>query len=385
MELDPLGRRGCERTVSDYTALSAAFFDTSPYVQGVQGVVSEKVQAIGGAWGDYLPFNPRGHEADSRAMPWPLVYVSDGGHSDNTGAYSLVINGRKTILMIDAGQDPRGLMEDIMALKGQLQGDYEFTLCEIGVGDEIPFSRRGCGHGREIDLTSPQPGFLDRGLSCRFNMQPDYHLNDGCDPTTKTLIAGQLGPRRIPHPLLFGTLRNRKAPSDVIRLVVIKPRLLEAYLSFPEAATVGAHARSKILRELSSRREPPNHIIDAACKERVGPAASEYVCYKHLMEAHLVEACGVSDAYQPKSGEATAVQRLTTKWSGLMCGIRIEDGFPHVSTLDFDYEADRYVAFYVLGRHYGRVAAKALDCIQSSSVKRSSPACGEAGVSGVAQ
>ena len=55
-------------------------------------------------------------------------YLSDGGHFDNTGVYSLIQRGCKSIMMVDCGADPKPCFEDL----GNL-----IRRCRIDFGAEI--------------------------------------------------------------------------------------------------------------------------------------------------------------------------------------------------------------------------------------------------------
>jgi 8-oxo-dGTP pyrophosphatase MutT (NUDIX family) len=65
-----------------------------------------------------------------------FVYLSDGGHFDNTGIYELVRRNCKTILAVDASQDfKRGYSDIANAIR----------LCRIDFGVEIDFDVAGFG------------------------------------------------------------------------------------------------------------------------------------------------------------------------------------------------------------------------------------------------
>jgi hypothetical protein len=58
-------------------------------------------------------------------------YLTDGGHFDNTGVYSLVQRGCRSILLVDCGADPTPCFEDV--------GDM-VRRCQIDFGAEIDLS-----------------------------------------------------------------------------------------------------------------------------------------------------------------------------------------------------------------------------------------------------
>ena len=51
-------------------------------------------------------------------------YLSDGGHFDNTGVYSLVQRGCKSIVMVDCGADPKPCFEDLGNLVRRCRIDF---------------------------------------------------------------------------------------------------------------------------------------------------------------------------------------------------------------------------------------------------------------------
>lgn len=75
-------------------------------------------------------------------LPWPLyylhgfsrnkdsvdIYLSDGGHSENLGAYSLIIRGTKNVIIIDAEYDPSGKFEALKILQDALWKEHKLTL-----------------------------------------------------------------------------------------------------------------------------------------------------------------------------------------------------------------------------------------------------------------
>ena len=79
----------------------------------------------------------RSNIAFHRFLPWPLyythgftrnkdsvdIYLSDGGHSENLGAYSLIIRGVGNIIVIDAEHDSKGEFDSLMKLKTALRDE----------------------------------------------------------------------------------------------------------------------------------------------------------------------------------------------------------------------------------------------------------------------
>jgi len=84
----------------------------------------------------------RANIAFHKFLPWPFyylhgfsrnkdsvdIYLSDGGHSENLGAYSLIIRGTKNVIIIDAEHDPSGKFEALRILKDALWKEHRLTL-----------------------------------------------------------------------------------------------------------------------------------------------------------------------------------------------------------------------------------------------------------------
>ena len=51
------------------------------------------------------------------------AYLSDGGHSDNLGAYSLIKRGIENIIISDAEADPDGKLGGLKRLVKQLENE----------------------------------------------------------------------------------------------------------------------------------------------------------------------------------------------------------------------------------------------------------------------
>lgn len=75
-------------------------------------------------------------------LPWPFyylqgfnrnkastdIYLSDGGHSENLGAYSLIVRGIKNVIIIDSEHDPKGRWHAIKSLATKLKTEHGLTL-----------------------------------------------------------------------------------------------------------------------------------------------------------------------------------------------------------------------------------------------------------------
>lgn len=104
----------CLRTISDYVALSGAAVDVTPYTDfgGTIGLTLASILGI--ELGDYS-LNPTEYSQPA--------YLSDGGHSDNLGAYSLIKRGVNKIIISDAEKDSKGEAEGLRRLAKQLMGE----------------------------------------------------------------------------------------------------------------------------------------------------------------------------------------------------------------------------------------------------------------------
>lgn len=91
---------------------SAAFADT-------QGLVKSSVKQFGAKLTDLLTGSVH-WGVDVNTPDGKVRRVSDGGGEENTGVLSLVRRGVSNIIMVDAGLDKEGSMEDLCRLKGLL-------------------------------------------------------------------------------------------------------------------------------------------------------------------------------------------------------------------------------------------------------------------------
>ena len=102
----------CLRTVSDYVALSGAAVDVTPYTDSLGRLGLTLMSFAGIELGDYS-INPKD-------LTDP-AYLSDGGHSDNLGAYSLIKRGIKNIIISDAEADKYGQIQGLRRLQKHLE------------------------------------------------------------------------------------------------------------------------------------------------------------------------------------------------------------------------------------------------------------------------
>ncbi len=85
-------------------------------------------------WPFYLLREFFSHLADTGSH----CYVTDGGHFDNTGVYSLVERGCQTIVLTDCGADPDFVFDDLANLVRRCRIDFG---AEISFPSLAPFSR----------------------------------------------------------------------------------------------------------------------------------------------------------------------------------------------------------------------------------------------------
>ena len=137
--------------LSKAVGASGAFFDAqqrelNPFLNWI---VATSLNALNMNWGVDID-NPR-YKSSVRtfhkALPFPLylmhrngasrnsawIHLSDGGQSENTGAWSAIRRGASTIILADNGQDVDGTMVDVCRLKRKLSSRGVFLhMPELG-------------------------------------------------------------------------------------------------------------------------------------------------------------------------------------------------------------------------------------------------------------
>lgn len=124
---------------------SASFFDSqqkNTFVVPVRNFVALGMEATTLNWGvSYI--NPNANKGSvffHHLLPWPLYYfhkfnagydsayihLSDGGHSENLGVYSLIRRNVPNIIISDHAADRSGTMSDICLLKNNLKSQNLF-------------------------------------------------------------------------------------------------------------------------------------------------------------------------------------------------------------------------------------------------------------------
>lgn len=93
-------------------------------------------------WPFYLLREFFSHVADTGSH----CYITDGGHFDNTGVYSLIERGCRTILLTDCGADPDTVFDDLSNLIRRCRIDFGV---EIRFNSLKPFSRATLAKHRE--------------------------------------------------------------------------------------------------------------------------------------------------------------------------------------------------------------------------------------------
>ena len=124
--------------VAKAVVMSAAFFDEQQRVLGSKlNGITKPLQSLSTLnWGISRK-NPRVSESKQilhKMLPWPFYYLhgyndetsvnirfSDGGQSENTGAYALIRRQMTDIIISDHSQDREGRMADICNLKNNLE------------------------------------------------------------------------------------------------------------------------------------------------------------------------------------------------------------------------------------------------------------------------
>jgi hypothetical protein len=86
------------------------------------------------------------HTADTSRY----CYVTDGGHFDNTGVYSLVERGCSSIVVTDCGADPMCVFDDLANLVRRCRIDFA---AEIRFPDLTPFSKDTLAKNRQHFIT----------------------------------------------------------------------------------------------------------------------------------------------------------------------------------------------------------------------------------------
>jgi patatin-like phospholipase len=84
-------------------------------------------------------------------LPWPLyylhgftrdrdstdIYLSDGGHSENLGAYSLITRGVKNVIIVDSEHDENGSFQALRRLQERLEKEHRLFLKFDSLPDKI--------------------------------------------------------------------------------------------------------------------------------------------------------------------------------------------------------------------------------------------------------
>jgi len=132
--------------VSHAVAISGAAVDAQAEQMG--GVESVFLRSMNLNQGIYLPNHSKNSFAAGlyKLLPYPLytftenvlmkkpasIYLSDGGHSENLGIYSLIKRGVKNIIVSDAESDNDSIMESAKKLKRRLKNELglEFVILD---------------------------------------------------------------------------------------------------------------------------------------------------------------------------------------------------------------------------------------------------------------
>lgn len=140
---------GRELTLSRIVSISSAAFDGANLVSGPsQSVFWSALNQDSGMYIHNPNLERREREWNRlKIFPWYLfnhyrrdiqgtdIYLSDGGHSENLGAYALVRRGCKKIIIVDAEHDPTFIFESYSDLKRGLKAEIG-TLLSVDAIDK---------------------------------------------------------------------------------------------------------------------------------------------------------------------------------------------------------------------------------------------------------
>lgn len=92
----------------------------------------------------------------------PILHLSDGGHAENLGAYSLIKRGTRRIVIVDAEHDPNYEFESLQRLINNLKTDLKLTL-QCKKGENCPMAATFSADRAEHAVFPMEViGFLDK-------------------------------------------------------------------------------------------------------------------------------------------------------------------------------------------------------------------------------
>jgi Patatin-like phospholipase len=177
--------------VPEAVGMSAAFFDSQQRTVGsgfLRPTLNLLLHVLNLDWGTSIAnYNQTRTEFDGRKiahnlLPWPLysfhhnrgnrkslyIHLSDGGMSENLGAYALIKRGVKDIIIADAATDEKYQFNDLCELGRQLQDEKQFVLVmDLWTPSHVEWSQSNCGKGNDpFGVKGHLPTVVIRGRIC---------------------------------------------------------------------------------------------------------------------------------------------------------------------------------------------------------------------------
>lgn len=145
-------------------------------------------QRLNLAYHKILPFPFYCLQAAHSPAESPSIYLSDGGHSENTGAYSLITRGVKNIVMVDATYDPQGKWMELKNLASLLAKHHGLHL-SVGT---IPLLDANL---IPLDKTVEDPAHSSENLFLATvqGFAPGYISHSSTDPNFIRIVYVKLG------------------------------------------------------------------------------------------------------------------------------------------------------------------------------------------------
>lgn len=309
-------RRGQLGNLSPFraTAASAAFFDSQQKVElsPAQRMVTAALMriftfdwgisivnpAVGGARGGDLSSESWQTTSEAhfriafhRILPWPLYYfhyfsaapdsayihLSDGGQSENLGAYSLVRRGTDTIIISDHAFDRSGTLEDVCRFRRSLQDEHTNVEGQAVTTKRIAY-----------DLYIPGlPGLDD---VCSDKDAAAYDVFRWKHPVLVGCIAPIAGPEASPESVclqLTGRTNWRRSPADGTywaRVIIVKPviggqALTDGLNTVMESCRPGQNRKDcwhKLSESCAEHHDIPQGVIEPVPCEVLGFAVRNF-------------------------------------------------------------------------------------------------------------
>ena len=347
-------------------ALSALNFNLGYYIPNY----NQNTSGVGTVLKEWMPF-PLHFFVDGVAkdVTAPAIYLSDGGHSDNLGVFSLVRRMCGVIIVVDAERDPRYQFSGYRKLKRAL-------LEEMGLTLSVPAIDRYLTHN-----VGGNP--VEQGLRPLAETQPEFALLRSRE---RTLVAKTIPPGRSEVELAAGEAE------------VANPRAIEAGANSadpdPAVANDGTSSGEPVERSANRPASPddPFEIPDPFdTTEPVMLGHVRWIPYAHLRHPDHDEENEASSGFDPTEWNAYEVVEHEANKKAARCYSDVElrviyiklsiDGhmldtyprsvidyyrthastFPHQTTGDQNYPPEQFSAYRDLGRHIVRRAAERIE------------------------